>query len=104
MKYITRIAAVFLFILFFGFALKNTQDAALRFFFDVEIHGPLVLMLLAFFVAGATLGVMAMTPSLLRHRRELGRQRKALEDLQKREEAARQIRVQPPQPDSVPQL
>jgi len=49
MKIVFRIVALILFIVFFGFALKNTQEVALRFFFDYEMRGPLVLLLLAFF-------------------------------------------------------
>jgi lipopolysaccharide assembly protein A len=59
MKFLFRIVAAILFIVFFGFALKNTQEAALRFFFDYEIRGPLVLLLLAFFAGGAALGILA---------------------------------------------
>ena len=70
MKLVSRVIAVLLFIIFFGFALKNTQEVALRFFLDYEIRGPLVLMLLGFFAAGATLGVLALTPTVFRHRRD----------------------------------
>lgn len=69
MKFLSRIVGIVLFILFFGFALKNTQEVALRFFLGYEVHAPLVLMLLTFFGGGAVLGVLAMTPTLLRYRR-----------------------------------
>jgi putative membrane protein len=101
MKIISRIIAVALFIVFFGFALKNTQDASLRFFFGYEIGGPLVLLLLGFFAAGAALGVLATTPTLIRYRRDLTKQKKAVEAMQREGEAQRLARVQPPQPDSV---
>jgi len=71
MKFLSRIVATILFVIFFGFALKNTQEVALHFFLDYEIRGPLVLLLLGFFVAGGALGVLAMTPTVFRHRREL---------------------------------
>ena len=74
MKFLSRIVGIILFILFFGFALKNTQEVALRFFLGYEIHAPLVLMLLAFFGGGAILGVLAMTPTVLRYRRKQDRQ------------------------------
>ena len=73
MKFLSRIVGIILFILFFGFALKNTQDIALRFFLGYEIHAPLVLMLLAFFGGGAVLGVLAMMPTVLRYRRRQAR-------------------------------
>jgi lipopolysaccharide assembly protein A len=101
MKFLFRIVAAILFIVFFGFALKNTQEAALRFFFDYEIRGPLVLLLLAFFAGGAALGILAMMPTLFRQRRDLARQRKAIEAMDREQEAQRATRMQPPQPDSV---
>lgn len=101
MKILFRIIAAILFVLFFGFALKNTQEAALRFFFDYEIRGPLVMLLLGFFVGGASLGILAMLPTLFRYRRELGRQKKILVGVE--QEKAQQVkeRTLPPQPDSV---
>lgn len=101
MKVFFRVVAVLLFIVFFGFALKNTQEAALRFFFDYEIRGPLVLLLLAFFIGGAALGILAMTPTLFRYRRELSRQKKAITTMENEQLAQRAARMQPPQPDSV---
>lgn len=83
MKLLFRIVAAVLFVLFFGFALKNTQEVALRFFLDYELRGPLVLLLLGFFAIGAVLGVLAMTPTVFRHRRELGKQKQAIVVLQK---------------------
>ena len=101
MKIIFRIIAVILFIVFFGFALNNTQETVLNFFLGYEARAPLVMLLLAFFAAGAVLGVLAMTPTLFRHRRDLGKHRKIIETMQKEQEAQRQARMQPPQPDSV---
>lgn len=77
MKILFRIVAVMLFLVFFGFALKNTEEAVLRFFLDYEIRSPLVLLLLAFFAAGAVFGVLAMTPTVFRYRKELSKQKKA---------------------------
>ena len=77
MKFLSRIVGIVLFILFFGFALKNTQEVALRFFLGYEIHAPLVLMLLAFFAGGAILGVLAMTPTVVRYRRSSDQQKNA---------------------------
>jgi lipopolysaccharide assembly protein A len=97
MKLLSTVAGVILFFLFFGFALKNTQEVDLHFFLNYELRGPLVLMLLGFFVAGASLGVLALTPTVFRHRREASRRQTALTTLQG---AAKQPDV-PPQPDSV---
>lgn len=101
MKLISRIVAIVLFVIFFGFALKNTQEAVLHFFLDYEIRGPLVLLLLGFFGAGAILGMLAMTPTVFRYRREAAMHRKAAMAQEKEHEAQELARVQPPQPDSV---
>jgi putative membrane protein len=92
MKLISTIVGFVLFVLFFGFALKNTQEVDLHFFLNYELRGPLVLMLLGFFCAGAALGVLALAPTVFRHRRET-RQKSA-------SAAERTVRVgEAPQPD-----
>jgi uncharacterized integral membrane protein len=101
MKIVSRIIAAILFIVFFGFALKNTQEAALRFFFGYEITAPLVLLLLGFFAGGAVLGVLAMTPIVFRHKRDLSKHKKTIETMRKEGEAQELARIQPPPPDSV---
>ena len=88
MKIIFRIITVLLFVLFFTFALKNTQEATLELFLDYQYRGPLVLLLLGFFAGGAVLGVLAMSPTVFRYRREAARQRKALAALEKEREAS----------------
>jgi uncharacterized integral membrane protein len=97
MKFISTIIGFVLFVLFFGFALKNTQEVDLHFFLHYDLHGPLVLMLLGFFVAGAFLGVLALTPTVFRHRRETNKHKTTISTLQS---SALQANVQP-QPDSV---
>ncbi len=95
MKFISTIVGFVLFVLFFGFALKNTQEVDLHFFLNYELRGPLVLMLLAFFVAGAFLGILALTPTVFRHRRESSKHKTTIETLQS------VARAPQPQPDSV---
>lgn len=101
MKIIFRIVATILFILFFGFALENTQEAVLRFFFNYEIRGPLILLLLGFFIGGAVLGILAMIPTLFRHRRDLTRQRQLVTSMEKERESQLSASLRQPQPDSV---
>jgi lipopolysaccharide assembly protein A len=101
MKILFRIVAIILFVLFFGFALKNTQEVALGFFWDYELRGPLVLLLLGFFAGGFVFGILGMAPILFRHKRDLSRQRKAYLAMQKENEAHQLAQVQPPPPDSV---
>lgn len=102
MKVLFRIVAALLFLVFFGFALKNTHEVTLRFFWGYEVLEPLALLLLAFFVAGASLGILAMLPTLIRHRRAVSQQKQqvvALERLQ----AQRDTRVQPAADGATPQ-
>jgi putative membrane protein len=82
MKIISTIVGIVLFVLFFGFALKNSQEVDLHLFLSYELRAPLVLMLLVFFVAGAVLGVLALTPTVVRYRRETNKQKTAIQTLQ----------------------
>lgn len=101
MKMIARIVAVLIFIVFFGFALINKDEVTLRFFFGYETRGPLVLVLLVFFVCGAVLGVLAMMPTLFRHRRQLSRQKKQIAVLQKEADEQHLAHAYPAPADTV---
>jgi putative membrane protein len=102
MKVLSRVIAIILFLAFFGLALKNTHLVTLNFFLGYQRTDPLALILLVCFVAGALLGILAMTPSVFRHRREANRHRKALNAMQKEREAEIRAQTQPPMPDSIP--
>jgi uncharacterized integral membrane protein len=71
MRILTWAIRLALFILLLAFAAKNTDPVTLRFFFDSAWQAPLVTLLLAFFAAGALLGIAAAAALLLRQRREL---------------------------------
>ncbi|MEC5218547.1 putative membrane protein [Actimicrobium sp. GrIS 1.19] len=101
MKFLLKLLSAFVAIVFFGFALKNTQEAALSFFLGYEIRGPLVLLLFGFFLIGAVLGIVGMLPSFVRHRRELSRQKNVISTMMHEQEAQRAMRTQQPQPDSI---
>ena len=101
MKMIFRVIALLVFLVFFGFALKNTQEVILSFFLGYEMRGPLVILLLAFFAAGAVLGVLAMMPMLFRHRRDLSRHRKLVATLEQDQQAQAVARAQAPRPDGA---
>jgi putative membrane protein len=98
MKLLFRFAALVLFIVFFGFALKNTKEAALQFFLGYELRGPLVLLLLGFFVLGFVFGIIGMSSIVFRQKRELARQKKMAGQLQKENEtrALASAQSQPP--------
>jgi uncharacterized integral membrane protein len=78
MRILTRAVWFALFLLLLAFAAANTAPATLRFWFDVAWQAPLVLLLLAFFAAGAAFGVAAALGTVLRQRRELVRLRREL--------------------------
>ena len=101
MKFLTRLVMALIAILFFGFALKNTQEAVLNFFMGYEIRGPLVLLLFGFFLGGTILGVFGMLPTYVRHRRDLSRHKKMITTLQQEQDALRAAQSQAPLPDSV---
>ena len=101
MKLVARIFSAILFVLFFGFALKNAHEVDLRFFLNIEWHTPLALLLLGFFAAGAVLGVLAMTPTVFRKQREISKYKTALGALQKENELSQSAQNQTPQADSV---
>ena len=73
MRILTWALRIALFVLLLAFAAKNTDPVTLRFYFDQAWSVPLVPLLLAFFGAGALLGIIAAAAMLLRQRRELQR-------------------------------
>ena len=62
---------IFLFLL--AFAARNTDPVTLRFYFDLAWQIPLVLLLVAFFLAGVAFGLAAALGVFIRQRREIGR-------------------------------
>ncbi len=64
-------AFIFLFLL--AFALKNTDQVSVRFFFDTAWQAPLIIIVLAFFAGGALLGVLSLLGTVFGLRREVSR-------------------------------
>ena len=69
MRAIAWLVRAFIFVALFAFALNNQQAVAVRWFFGLEWHAPMVIVVLAAFAAGCTIGVLAMVPSWWRQRR-----------------------------------
>jgi uncharacterized integral membrane protein len=69
------------FLLLVAFAAKNAEPVMLRFYFDLALQAPLVLVLFGFFAAGALFGVLALLSALLRQRQELARLRREAAEL-----------------------
>jgi lipopolysaccharide assembly protein A len=76
MRIVTWTIRVVVFALLVAFAAKNVEPVALRFYFDIELKAPLVLVLLGAFALGALFGVLALLGAVVRQRREIAVLRK----------------------------
>jgi uncharacterized integral membrane protein len=77
-RIVTWAIRLVVFVLLIAFAAKNVEPVTLRFYFDLALQAPLVVLLFAFFAFGALFGVLALTGTLLRQRREIGVLRKRI--------------------------
>ena len=78
MRLLTWAVRLVVFVLLLAFAAKNVQPVTLRFYFDLALQAPLIVVLFAFFAAGALFGILALLGTLLRQRRENSLLRKRL--------------------------
>lgn len=69
MRIVVWLLRGFLFFALFAFALNNSHDVVVHWFFGHEWRSPLVIVVLAAFGLGAALGVLAMVPAWWKHRR-----------------------------------
>ena len=76
MRYISWTLRILLFLLLFGFALKNTDPVILRFYLGSQWEAPLAMVVLVFFSVGAVAGVIACLTYFYRQRREILQLRK----------------------------
>jgi uncharacterized integral membrane protein len=79
MRYLIWPLRMLLFLALLGFAAKNDQPVALRYLFGMEWQAPLVVLLLAFFILGAALGMIAVLGKLLRQRQEIAALRREVQ-------------------------
>ncbi|WP_326527341.1 lipopolysaccharide assembly protein LapA domain-containing protein [Dokdonella sp.] len=75
MRALIWVFRLFLFLLLFGFAVKNDDVVVLRFFFGAQWQVPLVLVILLFVVVGVLIGVTATLATVYRQHREIGQLR-----------------------------
>jgi uncharacterized integral membrane protein len=101
MNIISKIIWLIVFVVFFGFAMKNDQIVTLNFFLGYEISAPLVILLLTFFIFGTVICLLAMLPIVFRHRRTISRHQKTIEEIESARQADELMRVRAPTPDSV---
>jgi uncharacterized integral membrane protein len=64
---------IFIFLFLLAFALKNTDPVNVRFFLDAAWQAPLIIVVLAFFAAGAAFGVLSLIGTVFSLRREVSR-------------------------------
>ena len=76
MRYISWALRILLFLLLFGFALKNTDPEVVRFYLDSQWQAPLAMVVLVLFGVGAFAGVAACLTHVYRQRREVLQLRK----------------------------
>ena len=76
MRILTWAIRLVVFVLLVAFAAKNADPVTLRFYFDLAVQTPLVVVLFASFLAGALFGMLALLGTLLRQRREIARLKK----------------------------
>jgi len=76
MRYFSWALRILLFLLLFGFALKNTDPVIVRFYLGSQWEAPLVMVVLVFFGVGAVAGVIACLIYVHRQRREILQLRK----------------------------
>jgi uncharacterized integral membrane protein len=77
MRVITWAILVALFVVLLAFAAKNTDPVTLRFYFGLHWQVPLIALLLAFFLGGVVLGLLAMLGNWYAQRRRIARLERA---------------------------
>jgi uncharacterized integral membrane protein len=78
MRYLSWAFRILLFILLFGFALKNSDPVTVRFYLGTHWEASLALVVMIFFVVGVVAGVIACFAYIYRQRREILQLRKEL--------------------------
>ncbi len=96
MRIVTWVVWLSVFLLLLAFAAKNLEPVSLHFYLDQSWQAPLVMVLLAFFAAGAAFGMVAMLGTLLRQRREIARLRREAHSRRDADAQAGAAQVHPP--------
>ncbi len=79
MKIVTWVVRLLLFLFLFAFAIQNTDPVSLHFMLGQSWQAPLVIVLLAFLVGGAVLGVLSLLGLVFRQRREISHLKRRLD-------------------------
>jgi lipopolysaccharide assembly protein A len=73
MRIVTWTIRLVVFLLLVAFGAKNVDPVTLRFYFDLAVQAPLIVVAFGFFAAGALFGVLALLGTVLRQRRQISR-------------------------------
>jgi len=73
MRFFVWLFRAFLFFALFAFALNNSQEVLVHWFFGHAWRSPLVIVVLLSFGLGCAFGVLAMVPAWWRHKRAAAR-------------------------------
>lgn len=93
MRYLGWLLKILLFLLLFGFALKNTDMVAVRGYLGYEWQAPLVLILLIFFALGIAIGLAASAAAFFRQQRRIAALRRQLRASEKTPEPGTETSV-----------
>lgn len=78
MRIVTWTIRLFLLLFLIVLAARNVEPVTLRFYFDLALRAPLIVLLFGAFAAGALFGILALVSTLLRQRREISALKKKI--------------------------
>jgi uncharacterized integral membrane protein len=71
MRIVTWTIRLVVFVLLAAFGAKNVEPVTLKFYFDLAVQAPLILILFGAFALGALFGVLALLSRVVRQKREI---------------------------------
>jgi uncharacterized integral membrane protein len=71
MRIVTWTIRLVVFVLLVAFGAKNVEPVTLRFYFDLAVEAPLILILFGAFALGALFGILALVSKVVRQKREI---------------------------------
>ena len=78
MQIISKMLSLALFTLLIGFAVKNAYPVTLLYYLGLSWQAPLSLILFLALLTGIVAGLLAITPTIIKQRRELNSLRKKI--------------------------
>ena len=71
MRIVTWTIRLVVFVLLVAFGAKNVEPVTLRFYFDLAVQAPLILIMFGAFALGALFGILALLGKIVRQKREI---------------------------------